>query len=255
MDDEDIVLIANPTESVIDWSRFSKHKRKNNVVVYCLRFRSNQRGVVIALEVQKASFLIWQLVQRENFAQLISNFEDNSGEKVTHDLEKLFLFVDIDDAICVRGRLSEAANSDHFQHSMLLSPKHPAVVLMLRQMNEDNHHEGTEYERSLVQQRFWVVGARNALCGMKSKCIRCRKLAVQPVYAFMVDLLKRRVEANVHPLKNTGVDYIGPFEVTVLRRRVKHWCCLFECSHSSSQRNGYWTRRSCIHIAGHMIHG
>ena len=40
---------------------------------------------------------------------------------------------------------------------------------------------------------------------------------------------KKRLEGNVYPFKNTGVDYLGPFEVTVLRRRLKHWCCLFTC--------------------------
>ena len=36
VDDDDIVLMANPTENVIDWSRFSKYERMIIVVVYCL---------------------------------------------------------------------------------------------------------------------------------------------------------------------------------------------------------------------------
>ena len=28
---------------------------------------------------------------------------------------------------------------------------------------------------------------------------------------------------------NSGVDYFGPFEVTIFQRPVKHWCCLFTC--------------------------
>ena len=45
----------------------------------------------------------------------------------------------------------------------------------------------------------------------------------------MADLLKERVEGNVYPFKNTGVEYFGSFEVTVLPRPVKHWCSLFTC--------------------------
>ena len=45
----------------------------------------------------------------------------------------------------------------------------------------------------------------------------------------MANLPKERVEGNVHPFKNTGVEYFGPFEITVLRRPVKHWCCLLTC--------------------------
>ena len=45
----------------------------------------------------------------------------------------------------------------------------------------------------------------------------------------MVDLSKERVEGNVYLFQNTRVEYFVPFEVTVLRRPMKHWCCLFTC--------------------------
>ena len=96
-------------------------------------------------------------------------------------------------------------------------------------MHENNHHEGTEYVRSLVQQRFWVIGRRNALRSIKTKCVKCRKPTVQPIQPNMADLPKERVEGNVYPFKSIGIDYFGPFEVTVLRRPVKHWCCLCTC--------------------------
>ena len=53
---------------------------------------------------------------------------------------------------------------------------------------------------------------------------------MQPVHPHMADWPKERVQGNVYPFKNTGVYYLGPFEVTVLRRPVKHWCCLCTCS-------------------------
>ena len=125
--------------------------------------------------------------------------------------------------------MSKAAVSKDLKHPILLSAKHPAVVLMLRKMNEDNHHEGTENLRSLAEERFLVIGLRNALHSIKSKCVRCRRVAVQIIHPHTADLPKERVESNVYPFKNTGLDYFGPFEVKVLRRPVKHWSCLFTC--------------------------
>ena len=61
------------------------------------------------------------------------------------------------------------------------------------------------------------------------KCVKGRKLLRQPIYPHMADLPKEGVEGNVYHFKNTGVDYFGPFEVTVLRTTVKNWCCLFTC--------------------------
>ena len=221
--------MTNPTEIVIDWSRLNKYKRMINVVVYCLSFTSRQRGVVTALERHKAELFILKMTQRESFAELNNKPEDNTGEKVKHDLAKLSPFVDNDYTIQLEGRLNKATISDDLEHRILLPAKHPAVVVMLRQMHEDNHHEGTEFMRSLVQQKFWVIGLRNALGGIKSECVRCRKPAVQPVHPHMADLPKERIEGNVYPFKSTGLDFFGLFQVTVLLRPLKYWCCLFTC--------------------------
>ena len=99
-----------------------------------------------------------KMTQRESFGELVRKLEDNTGEKVKHDLAKLSPFVDSDNTIRLRGRLREAKISNDFKNPILLSAKHPAVVLMLRELHEDNHHEGTEYVRSLFQERFWVIG-------------------------------------------------------------------------------------------------
>ena len=169
------------------------------------------------------------MTQRESFAELFSKLEDNSGEKVKHDQAKLCPFVDSDNTKRLKSRLNRATISDDLKHPILLSAKHAAVVLMLRQIREDNHHEGTEHVRSLLQQQVWVIGLRNELRSINSKCVKCRKLTVQPVHRHMVDLSKERVEGNVCLFKNLAVEFFGPLEVTVLRKPVKHWCCLSTC--------------------------
>ena len=61
----DIALMTTPTESVIDWSRFSKYKQKVEVIVHCLRLRSKQRGEIWRKNAER---LILQIPQRESFA-------------------------------------------------------------------------------------------------------------------------------------------------------------------------------------------
>ena len=139
------------------------------MVVYCFRFLSKQRATVTALEKQKPQLSILQLTERESFAELFYKLEDNSGERVKHDLAKLSPFVDSDSTIRLKGRLTRTTVSYNLKHPIRLSTRHPAVVLILREMHEDNHHEGTDNMRRLVQHRFWVIGLRNALCSFKSK--------------------------------------------------------------------------------------
>ena len=166
----DIALMTTPTESVIDWSRFSKYKQKVEVIVHCLRLRSKPRGEIWRKNAER---LILQMPQRESFAELFSKNENNSGAKVKHELAKFSPFDDSDNTIRLKGRLTISVD---LKHPILLSGKqHPAVTLMLIQTHEDNHHQGTEYLRSLVQQRFWVIGLRNALRSIKSKCAKLQK--------------------------------------------------------------------------------
>ena len=65
VDEDDIVLTTNPTQSVLDWSRLNKFKKVINVVVYCLRFRSKQRGVVTTLGRHRSELVIMKTTQRE----------------------------------------------------------------------------------------------------------------------------------------------------------------------------------------------
>ena len=91
---------------------------------------------------------------------------------------------------------------------------------MLRQLRVGNNNEETEFERRLVQQRYWVIGQSNALGNNKAKFGRCTKLAMRPIHPDMVNLPIGRVGDNVYCFKNTGVDFVGSFEVTVCLKPV-----------------------------------
>ena len=114
------------------------------------------------------------------------------------------------------------------KHPILLNWKHHVVELFLRNEHKNSHHEGTEHVRNIVQQKFWILGLRNALRSIKNKCIRCRKGRAQTKAPVMADLPEEGLVAST-VFTNVGVDYFGPFKVKIGRRNEKRWCCLFTC--------------------------
>ena len=133
-----------------------------------------------------------------------------------------------DSLIRLTGRLNHGNIPFETKHPLLLAAKHPLVIIFLEEAHINNYHEGTEYVRSVMQQ-YWMVGIRNALRSIKSKCVVCRKQITTGLYPCMASLPSERTAGNVFPFQNTGMDYFGPFEVKVMRRSLKRWCCLFLC--------------------------
>ena len=101
--------------------------------------------------------------------------------------------------------------------------------LLLEKAHRDNLHAGTEYVRNMLHQEYWIIGLRNALRKIKSRCIKCRHRNANPIRPTMADLPRERLDEHVFPFTHTGVDYFGPFEVKFLQSTKKRWCCLFTC--------------------------
>ena len=144
-------------------------------------------------------------------------------------LNKLSPFMDDQNLMRLKVRLRHADASYEMKHPILLSAKHPIVRKLIEVAHESNYHEKTEYVRSILQQKYWIIGLRNALTNVKLKCVKCRKQQVGGVQPFMADLPKERLEERVLPFAKTGVDYFGSFEVRFMRKSMKRWCCLFTC--------------------------
>ena len=136
-----------------------------------------------------------------------------------------------DEKVLIRTRVcNKHANLSFEQrHPILLSTKHEMVNLMLRSLHQEHNHEEVEYVRSVIQQKFWMWFLRNASRNIMSHCVFCRNLRAQTKVLFMAHLPTGSLDYQSYPFINVGGDCFGPFEVKLLRRTMKHWCCLFTC--------------------------
>ena len=129
----------------------------------------------------------------------------------------------------MKGRLKHSNLDYNAKHPILLTAKHPVVQILLEKAQRNSLHEGTEYVINMLQQEYWIIGIRNALRKIKSRCVKCRHRNANPIHPPMADLPWERLYENVFPFTHTGVNYFEPFEVNFLRQSLKRWCCLFTC--------------------------
>ena len=120
------------------------------------------------------------------------------------------------------------------KHPILLDARHPVVSLFLWQLHNVNHQQSVDYLRAVVQQKYAILKLRTVLRSIHSKCVFCRKRREQTVTPLMSDLPTGGHQSPV--FWNTGVDYSGPFHVSIRRSTEKRWCFLFTCLTRSTSR-------------------
>ena len=103
------------------------------------------------------------------------------------------------------------------------------MQLTMLKCHLENYHQGVESMRHELQQRFWILGLRNALRKLKSRCVSCRKYSASVQAPLMADLPREKVEKVEFPFTYVGVDYFGHLEVKYMRKTMKRWACVFTC--------------------------
>ena len=179
-------------------------------------------------EREGAQASIFRLLQQEQFAEEMKSLKAEKEIPKNSKILQFSPFIDQPGLIRAQGNIGKSQLNFETKHPILLHWEHHVVELFLRNEHKNSHHEGTENVRNIVQQKFWILGIRNALRSIRNKCIRCRKGRTQTMTPVMAELPTERLDAST-AFANVGIDYFGPFTVKIGRRNEKRWCCLFTC--------------------------
>ena len=140
----------------------------------------------------------------------------------------LLPFLDSDDIMHSNGRLRKADEEYQTKHPIILHSQHWARTHFLDEMHKTWHHEGDEYKRSEVQQKFWILGLRNALRSVKHDYVHCKNLT-RAMNNQMSNLPASRLDGTIYLFRICGVDKLGPFQVKHFQKTVRKLICLFTC--------------------------
>ena len=159
-------------EQTFDWNRYSSFNKIRNFMVYCMRFKTKQRGALKAGKIHQAEQILFRFVQNESFPNVLKSIANSKETSKTLNIAKLSPFIEEDGKIRVIGRLKQSNFDYNAKHSILWTAKHPVVQLLFEKAHRDNLHEGTTYLRNMLQQEYWIIGLRNSLRKIKSRCIK-----------------------------------------------------------------------------------
>ena len=230
---DEMVFSAKVEEKkpLIQWEWFSNYNQLVNKMAYIQRVFKKHKPATKTLSVEEredAQASIFRLLQQEQFTEEMKSLRVEREIPKNSKILQFSPFIDQQGLIRAQGRISKSHLNFETKHPILLHWKHHVVEMFLQNEHKNNHHEGTEHVRNIVQQKFWILGIRNALRSIKNKCIRCLKGKAQTKAPVMANLPEERLVAST-VFSNVGVDYFGPFTVKIGRRNEKRWCCLFTC--------------------------
>ena len=228
---------TTPVPSLFPFDKFSSYQKYLRIAAYVLRllpkhagYRNPDGSITDPTELDEAERHLQYLVQGESFEAERKDLLDNKPVKRSSRIAPHSPFISPNGLIRSSGRIKRLVEVGfNVKYPIILDARHPFVKLFLEHMHVKHFHQGVEYLRSIVQEQYAVLKLRSSLRSIKAHCLRCREFQAVTVQPIMSDLPKERLAYQSPPFTNTGVDYFGPFYVTVRRTTEKRWGFLFTC--------------------------
>ena len=222
---------------LIPFDRFSSYQKLLRVTAYVLRllpshesYRTVDGCIADPVELDEAKRHLQYLVQGESFNTERRDLPDNKSVKRSCRIAQFTPFIGPHGLIHSSGRLRRLVEIDFdTKHTIVLDARHTFVKLFQQHTHLKSHHQGIDYLRSKVHERYAILKLRSTLRSIKSNCVLCRKFRAATIQPIMAELPKERLAYQSPPFTNTGVDYFGQFYVTDRRTSEKRWGFLFIC--------------------------
>lgn len=226
--------------ALIDFTRFSKYERLLRSMAYVRRFvdqkisskfTSNNVDLTSEQLHWSQQYLV-RLVQSHAYSNEIILLQRSPScvlPKLSR-LRKLSPFLDENMILRLRGRLENATIiTDETKNPIILPRNHHITHLLVDWYHRKYKHVHHETVINEIFQKYHIPGLRTLLRTVRKNCMMCRIRNSQPNPPEMGPLPVARVSAFCKPFSHVGLDFFGPFIVTVGRRSEKRYGAIFTC--------------------------
>jgi hypothetical protein len=221
---------------------FENLKTMERVTAYVLRFIKNcrknpgpRRGKELLCSELQDSLHFWiQQAQAEVFADELKDLKSKGKVSVSSKILQLNPFIDHKGLLRVGGRLQKSNLPEDTKHQIILPPGHMLTRLIIRHHHQSNLdlHAGFQLLWCTLQQKYWILRARDTIRHEVRKCVQCRRQRAETAQQLMGSLPSARVNPG-HPFLHCGVDFAGPFSTRVMKGRnnktFKSYFAIFIC--------------------------
>ncbi|KAK0131196.1 hypothetical protein N1851_034101 [Merluccius polli] len=198
-------------------------------------FKNALGGRCISLDdLMRAEKAIVVFCQHQRYPEEMARLKDAAAGKGLSQKSTICKLDPVlkDGVLRVGGRLNRAAMPEEAKRPIILPKDLHISTLILRHIHEQLGHGGRNHVLSQLRKRYWITNANSATRKVISECIVCRHVRGKRGEQKMADLPKGRLEADLPPFSNVGVDYFGPFETKRGRSLVKRYGVIFTCMSS-----------------------
>lgn len=219
------------------FSRWEKLRRCQMVIFKFLRKMispektcAEYRPFLEDAELEAAEFIIFKTCQEDTYGSDIIQLKNNSHLSRKSALYKLSPYLDKFGLLRIKGRIDAVDGVvTEVKSPIILPQKHATTKLLIDYYHRKYHHQLNEIVVNEIRQFFWIFGLRAAVRTHAKACQYCKIRRATPKAPIMGDLPMERLASFTRPFYYTGVDFFGPIDIAVGRRREKRWGVLFTC--------------------------
>lgn len=115
---------------------------------------------------------------------------------------------------------------EEVKHPIILCKQQPPAALILKHVHQSLGHAGRAHTLSAVRKKFWIT---KAIRKVINECTFCSRYHGRLLEQKMADLPEVRIQPDLPPFTNTGMDYFGPVELRKGRGTCKRYGAIFTC--------------------------
>lgn len=233
-----VVTYHQLTEPLIDVTRFSSWLKLLRTTAYVLRFvkylvpesPKNQSRFLQQHELSRAFNLLIKMVQREYYTHDYNMLIKNKPIDEESVLYRLSPYVDEEGILRIEGRIDNCKDLNICtKRPIILPPDHHVTKLIILDEHVRCSHRFNENVVNNLREKFYIPKIRVVVKAVTKQCQLCKNFGAVPRVPQMAGLPTARLSIYTLPFTHTGIDYFGPYKVSIGRRTEKRWGVLFTC--------------------------